>query len=82
MDIQMPVMNGLDATREIRKSTSLGRKSQIPIIAMTAYAMADDKEKFLAAGMNDYISKPVMLEPLMNVMKRVMAQCSLLQAKH
>ena len=71
IDIQMPIMNGMDATKEIRESGKFGAKSSIPIIAMTAYAMTGDKEKFLTAGMNDYIAKPVMLEPLVYVIKRV-----------
>lgn len=54
MDIQMPVMDGVQATREIRKSDE-----NIPIIALTAYAMKGDKNKFLSEGMNDYISKPI-----------------------
>lgn len=57
MDIQMPEMDGITATNQIR---SLGGKlGQIPIIAMTANAMQGDREKFLAAGMNDYVSKPI-----------------------
>jgi len=57
MDIQMPELDGVQATKQIRGLTS--EKRDIPIIAMTAHAMAGAKEEYLAAGMNDYISKPV-----------------------
>lgn len=63
MDIQMPKMDGITATREIKK---LGIKDLPPIIAMTAYAMEDDRQKFLAAGMDDYIPKPIKSEVLIN----------------
>jgi two-component system, sensor histidine kinase and response regulator len=61
MDIQMPVMNGIEATAEIRKLESQGDRagSPIPIIALTANAMKNDKERFLASGMDDYLSKPI-----------------------
>jgi len=72
MDIQMPVMDGVEATKAIRDASNLGAKSSVPIIAMTAYAMAGDKETFLAAGMNDYISKPVDKAALVDVIERVM----------
>ena len=74
MDIQMPVMDGVEVTKAIRKTSNLGAKSGIPIVAMTAYAMAGDREKFLAAGMNDYISKPVDLEDLKQVINRILIQ--------
>jgi CheY-like chemotaxis protein len=57
MDIQMPEMDGVEATRQIR-SGKHGR-ADIPIIALTAYAMKGDREKFLDNGMDGYVTKPV-----------------------
>ena len=59
MDLQMPELDGLEATRMIRDAASKVIHPDIPVIAMTANAMAGDREKCLNAGMNDYISKPV-----------------------
>ena len=59
MDIQMPVMDGVAAARAIRAGHAGPDKAGIPIIAMTAYAMTGDREKFLAAGLNGYVAKPV-----------------------
>ena len=55
MDIEMPVMNGYEAATFIRNEL----KNNVPIIAMTAHAMAGEKEKCLNLGMNDYIAKPI-----------------------
>jgi CheY-like chemotaxis protein len=70
MDVQMPVMDGLEATREIRNPESDVLDHDIPIIAMTAHALEGDKERCLKAGMNDYISKPVSLQNLAQVMEK------------
>ncbi len=70
MDIQMPEMDGFTATRIIRQGGRDIRNSQIPIIAMTAYAMQGDREKCLTAGMNDYLSKPVNAKALLETLDR------------
>ena len=70
MDVQLPVMDGLQATSLVRGDASLGDKSRIPIVAMTAYAMSGDREKFLTAGMDDYIAKPVNAKELLDVLHR------------
>ncbi|BAH73653.1 PAS domain S-box protein [Solidesulfovibrio magneticus] len=73
MDVQMPIMDGVEATKAIRGASNLGAKSSVPIVAMTAYAMTGDKETFLAAGMDDYISKPVDKAALAEVIERVLS---------
>lgn len=67
MDIQMPELDGLSATRQIRANPKL---SKLPIIAMTAHAQASDRAACLAAGMNDYLSKPINPDQLYAVMAR------------
>ena len=70
MDVQMPVMNGYEATEQIRNSKNpLGRT--IPIIAMTANAFQEDRERSVQAGMNAHISKPIDMKVLQNVMNKV-----------
>jgi len=64
MDIQMPGRNGLETAKDIRSQASGAFDPGIPIVALTAHAMAGDKEAFLAAGMDAYLSKPVELEAL------------------
>ncbi len=73
MDVQMPIMDGLTATRHIRSDTSGRFDPAIPVVAMTAYAMSGDREKFLAAGMNDYVAKPMDAPTLLQVIEQVMA---------
>jgi CheY-like chemotaxis protein len=66
MDVQMPGMDGLEATRRIRALDS----HRMPIIAFTANVMPDDREKCLAAGMDDYLSKPLQLDDLTAALER------------
>ncbi len=69
MDIQMPVMDGIEATASIRRLSGSAR--EIPIIALTAYAMRDDEKRCLSAGMNGYLTKPVDFSELADMMKNV-----------
>ncbi|MCB1997867.1 MAG: response regulator, partial [Rhodoferax sp.] len=68
MDCQMPVMDGYEATRRIR-AAGHGR-AQVPVVALTAHALAEDRQRCEAAGMNDYLSKPVTGEALAEVLVR------------
>jgi len=64
MDIQMPVMGGIDATQEILHFEEINHKKHIPIIALTANALEGDREKYMEAGMDNYLSKPIEFEKL------------------
>ncbi len=66
MDIQMPFMDGYEATRLIRSDS---RFTSLPIIAMTAHALEEERQKILAAGMNDHISKPINARNMLDVMR-------------
>ncbi|HKC23479.1 MAG TPA: response regulator, partial [Thermoanaerobaculia bacterium] len=67
MDVQMPEMDGIEATRRIRADSRL---RDLPVIAMTAHAMAGDRERFLSAGMSDYVAKPIEESELVGVLAR------------
>ncbi len=69
MDVQMPIVDGLGATREIREHEQLTGE-HVPIVAMTAHAMAGDREMCLQAGMDDYLSKPVRRQDLLALLAR------------
>jgi response regulator RpfG family c-di-GMP phosphodiesterase len=72
MDIQMPEMDGVEATQRIRaREAEGGPGRRTPIVAMTAHAMAGDRERFLAAGMDDYISKPISRDRVREVLRGV-----------
>ncbi len=77
MDVHMPEMDGLEATRQIRNPASKVANHEIPIIAMTANAMQGDREACLASGMNDYVSKPVSPDELAKALDRWLAKDSL-----
>jgi two-component system sensor histidine kinase/response regulator len=77
MDVQMPVMDGFQATRRIREMEAT-TECHVPIVAMTAHAMAGDRERCLAAGMDDYVAKPLRKEDVL----RVLEHCSYASASH
>ncbi|MBI9082004.1 MAG: response regulator [Desulfobacterales bacterium] len=70
MDVQMPKMDGLEATRRIRRDLHL---TDLPVIALTAHAMAEDKKECMAAGMNDHITKPIDRATLFAVLDRLIS---------
>ena len=70
MDCQMPEMDGFEASRRIRSGESKVLNPGIPIIAMTAFAMKGDRERCLAAGMNDYLAKPIQTEEFAGTLER------------
>ncbi len=72
MDVQMPEMDGLEATAAIRKMERDGQGEAIPIIAMTAHAMKGDRERCIEAGMDDYVSKPISSDALLKAIRRLL----------
>ena len=70
MDVQMPEMDGIEATRQIRSSQSMMPNRRIPVIAMTAHALQGDRERCFKAGMNDYVTKPVSTQAVAEVLNR------------
>ncbi len=69
MDIRMPVLDGIEATKQIKDL-----KPEIPIIAQTAYAFSSEKERILEAGFNDYITKPIEYDKLLDIINKVMSK--------
>ena len=72
MDIQLPKLNGLDATTKIRSGQVPRCNPHIPILAVTAFAVRGDRERFLEAGADDYISKPIDRDTLLASVKRLL----------
>lgn len=70
MDCMLPVLNGLEATAIIRDPTSAVRNHSIPVIALTANAMRDDRENCLAAGMDDYLAKPIEVKKVLAILEK------------
>ena len=68
MDLNVPVINGWEATRQLKANP---KTSKIPVIALSAHAMAGDRERALAAGCNDFDTKPIDFDRLLNKMKRL-----------
>jgi len=73
MDIQMPLMDGIEATHHIRRGEVPGLDKSVPIIALTAYAREKDRKRFLELGMDDFVPKPLVAEELF----RALEQCLL-----
>jgi CheY-like chemotaxis protein len=72
MDIQMPGLDGLEATRLIRSDTSGAVDANIPIVAITAHALHGDRERILKAGVDEYLPKPVYLEQLRGILSKIL----------
>ena len=73
MDVQMPEMDGIEATRQLRDPAYIGANANIPIIAVTAHAMDGDEEQFLAVGMDAYVAKPVDMDNLKAAIDKALA---------
>jgi CheY-like chemotaxis protein len=74
MDVQMPVMDGIEATSRIRAGEAPGVDPDLPVIAMTAHAMIGDREQIMKAGMDDYVAKPIEMDLLEAALARVAAR--------
>jgi two-component system sensor histidine kinase BarA len=75
MDIQMPVMSGVDTTRAIRSlESTLENHKRLPIIALTAHALADEKQKLLQVGMDDYVTKPIQMDQIIQILTQLTSE--------
>jgi CheY-like chemotaxis protein len=72
MDISMPGMDGVEATRRIREGELAGAAPDIPVVAITAHSMQGDREQFLEAGMTDYLAKPFSKETMLEMVARLL----------
>ena len=70
MDVQMPVMDGLAATAEIRRLETEAQRPRTPIVALTANAMSHQVEQYRAAGMDDHVAKPIAAADLFDALSR------------
>ncbi|MCB1915360.1 MAG: response regulator [Rhodocyclaceae bacterium] len=80
MDLQMPVMDGLTATSMIREAERSGGRPRVPIVALTANALKDDRDACVAAGMDDYLTKPVSRERIAAALKRLLPDAVRMEA--
>lgn len=71
MDLSLPVLDGWEATRRLKEDPEL---KSIPVVAITAHAMGGDREKALAAGCDDYLTKPITPGPLREIVKRLLGE--------
>jgi CheY-like chemotaxis protein len=72
MDVQMPVMDGYEATRSIR-ALDASRAKEIPIVAMTANVFREDIEECLSSGMNDHVGKPLDIDEVMHLLRKYLS---------
>ncbi|MFT4174173.1 MAG: PAS domain S-box protein [Rhodocyclaceae bacterium] len=76
MDVQMPIMSGIEATQAIRQYEQAGALTRVPIVAMTAHAMHGDRERCLDAGMDGYLTKPILSDQLASELARVVPRAT------